>query len=84
MNCLHLASSLGLIKHVQAIVDKVKSKHEFLDLTSSEGKTALIYAITSGPNGNPEVVSILLKAGASPSIQDTEGRTPLHHACASG
>lgn len=84
MNCLHQASSLGLIRYVQAIVDRANSKKGFLDLKSAEGKTALIYAITSGPIGHPEVVGILLKAGASPSVSDNDGRTPLHHACASG
>jgi uncharacterized protein len=44
----------------------------------------MMAAITSGPNGHPEIVNILLKAGASPKIVDNDGLSALHLACASG
>lgn len=87
LNCLHLASSLGLIKHVQAIVDRVGTQTSALDqLSDGETKrwTALMFAICSGPNGHPEIVAILLKAGASHAIKDADGKSALHFACESG
>jgi hypothetical protein len=71
LNCLHLACSLGMIRHVQAIVDRVGTESSALD-SLSDGETkqwnALMFAIGSGPNGHPEIVNILLKAGASLAI----------------
>lgn len=87
LNCLHLACSLGLIRHVQAIVDRLGTETSALD-SLSDGDTkhwsALMFAIGSGPNGQPEIVSILLRAGASHAIKDADGKTALHYACESG
>ena len=38
----------------------------------------------SGPNGHPDIVNILLKAGALSNITDKIGRTVLHYACEYG
>jgi ankyrin repeat protein len=45
-----------------------------VDLTDGDGRTALRAAAWGG---HEEVVNSLLKAGASPSLPDNEGRTPL-------
>jgi hypothetical protein len=42
-------------------------------------KTALSMAASN--NENPEIVKILLDAGADPNIPDGDGGTPLHEAC---
>lgn len=72
---------------MQAIVDRLANTANALECPSdNETKqcTALIFAITSGPNGHPEIVNILLKAGASPKSKDSRGKTALHYASESG
>ena len=46
----------------------------------SHNWTPLFFAVASGPNGHPELVSILVKKGADVNVRDTLGRTPLHYA----
>ena len=42
--------------------------------------TPLFFAIASGPNGHPEIVSLLLKYEAEVNLRDNKGRTALHYA----
>ena len=42
------------------------------------GATALHFAAVN--TENPEVISVLLKAGADPNVRDSEGNTALTHA----
>ena len=65
LNCLHVASSLGMIRHVQLIIERTKESGFVDEVSDIEGQTALMFAIASGPNGHPEIVRDLLKAGAS-------------------
>ena len=41
----------------------------------------LFYIIDSCNNGQPEIVSLLVKNGAYVNIKDNKGITPLHLAC---
>ncbi|KAF2966195.1 hypothetical protein GQX73_g7397 [Xylaria multiplex] len=49
-------------------------------LADNTGRTALHLAIIK----NPDIASLLLQYGASPTIQDDQKQTPLHHACRLG
>ena len=42
------------------------------------GQTALLAAVTRG-NPNPEVIKVLLEAGADPNMKDVKGRTALDY-----
>jgi hypothetical protein len=48
-----------------------------LDVTDTEGKTALIHAIE---NGNYDAFYALIEAGANPWVADKKGNTPLMYA----
>lgn len=57
-----------------------------IDHVNRLGWTALLEAVILGDGGkaHTEIVELLLKAGANPSIADREGRTPLAHASSRG
>jgi uncharacterized protein len=54
------------------VIDKLISLKAKLDLTDSQGKTALIYATFFNKN---DIVKSLLKAGADVKLKDIEGKT---------
>ena len=62
---------------VQALINK----NAKLDVTDSQGKTALIYAVQFK---NKEIVEILLNNKASKSIVDKEGKTAFEYAVFGG
>ena len=47
---------------------------------SKQNWTPLIFAVVSGPNGHPEIVQQLLKAGCRVNETDLTGRTALSYA----
>ena len=68
-------------------MDRLSGESNALECVSSDDTkqcTPLIFAITSGPNGHPEIANMLLKAGASPMGKDCNGKTALHYASESG
>jgi len=48
-----------------------------LDLKSSDGSSALIFA---SQNGNAEIVKVLLERGADPNLKDNKDKTALDYA----
>lgn len=46
--------------------------------------TPLFFAVVSGPNGHPDVVGLLLKAGSEVNLTDNKGRSALHYAAELG
>ena len=67
------------------MVREILRYHPQLEVTDSEGKTALFAAATEyGPTGEnverAESVRLLLQAGANVNARDNEGNTPLHGA----
>lgn len=42
--------------------------------------TPLFFAVASGPNGHPDIVSLLLKNQAQVNVTDDKGRSALHFA----
>jgi ankyrin repeat protein len=53
---------------------------QYMDVRSDAGDTALILAIKSGHGGFQDVISTLLKSGASVETAGGDGLAPLHHA----
>ena len=72
---LRMAVIKGHVKLTESLLqhnpDLIKEKH------SKTGCTILHIAIQSG---NPELVEVLLKAGANVSARDNQGNMPLHYA----
>ena len=66
---LQSACAQGFVKHVQAVIDRatdLQDAQEVLDCRASDELqqwTPLFFAINSGPNGFPEVTTLLLRAG---------------------
>jgi ankyrin repeat protein len=67
--------------HVETVKVLLGTKID-IDHVNRLGWTALLEAVILGDGGkaHTEIVDLLLKAGANPSIADREGRTPLDHA----
>ena len=42
--------------------------------------TPLFYAVSSGPNGHPEIVNLLIKNQVEVNLTDNTGRAALHYA----
>ena len=42
--------------------------------------TPLFYAVSSGPNGHPEIVNLLIKNQVQINLTDNTGRSALHYA----
>ncbi|WP_405065139.1 ankyrin repeat domain-containing protein [Kribbella sp. NBC_01510] len=72
------ASERGHVDYVRRVVQTGINVNHVNDL----GWTALLEAIILGQGTKPwqDIVRILLAAGADPSLPDTDGATPLHHA----
>ena len=72
------ASERGHVDYVRRVVRTGINVNHINDL----GWTALLEAIILGQGTKPwqDIVRILLAAGADPSLPDTDGITPLHHA----
>ena len=77
VSSLHLASIGGNI----AIIDAILSSGANIDIQSSEGLTALMFAAFCK---NRTVVDFLLLKGANPFLKDQFGRTFLHYASQGG
>lgn len=71
---LHLAAEAGQCSSVEILAKAMRSSQK-LDHQDSLRKTALHYAACAGRLAS---VRSLLRAGASHSIKDGEGQTPLH------
>ncbi|KAK6365442.1 hypothetical protein LTS17_011161 [Exophiala oligosperma] len=71
---LHLAAEARQCSSVEILAKAMRSSQK-LDHQDSLGKTALHYAACAGRLAS---VRSLLRAGASHSIEDGEGQTPLH------
>lgn len=67
---LMAAASSGGLLTVQILLDA----HVPVDAQTTEGLTALMEAATSG---QADILTLLLRAGADPSIKDEKGRTAL-------
>ena len=50
------------------------------DDESYKSWTPLFFAVASGPNGHPDIVSLLLKHKAQVNLEDNKGRSALHYA----
>ena len=84
---LQSAASQGFIRHCQAVIDKAKLLQEVETVVDCRAGAAhkfwtpLFFAINSGPNGHPDVVSMLLKYKCQVNQGDADGKTALN--CAS-
>ena len=76
--CLTLASYYG---HTETVHYLVGLKEVDVNHSGDEGFTALHWA---GQKNHPEVVQVLIDAGADFEAKEEEGRSPLHKACNSG
>lgn len=76
------AAHLGHVDVVKALIEA----NAPLDHINNLGWTALIEAVVPGDGGRArsETVRLLVEAGASKSLPDRDGRTPLEHAKARG
>jgi len=72
------AAHLGHVGVIRALIEAGAP----LDHINTIGWTALMEAVMLGDGGraHSETVRLLVEAGASKSIGDREGRTPLEHA----
>merc|ERR1711959_277889 len=59
-------------------------RHHLDHTRHKHGMTALHLAASASGSGAPEVIKALLARGASSSVYNSYGRTPLHEACFSG
>ena len=79
---LHVVSKLDDVENLQVVLAHARrqlserSFHEWLNATDDSGCAALHLA------HDPEVVRVLLEAGARVDIPDREGNLPLHCLCA--
>jgi uncharacterized protein len=73
------ASERGHVAYVRAVLDETDID---VDHVNDLGWTALLEAVILGDGGraHQQVVEILLSAGATASIADRDGVTPLEHA----
>lgn len=73
------ASERGHVAYVRAVLDETDID---VNHVNRLGWTALLEAVILGDGGraHQEIVELLLAAGASPTLADSEGVTPLQHA----
>ncbi|MCX5200403.1 hypothetical protein OG897_02850 [Streptomyces sp. NBC_00237] len=73
------ASERGHVTYVRAVLTETDTD---VDHVNRLGWTALLEAVILGDGGRPhqEVVEALLAAGATPTLADNDGVTPLTHA----
>ena len=57
---------------------------EFTNTKDSTGRTALHYAVFNPHTKQPEIFDLVMKTGIDISVQDNDGKSPLHHACEAG
>jgi len=69
--CLHLAAERG---HAEIIHYLVEELYIDVDISNIQGMTALHYAVRANKIGS---VRELLRLGATPSLQNDQGKTPL-------
>ncbi|KAF4471405.1 ankyrin repeat [Fusarium albosuccineum] len=70
---LHIAARAGLVFYTKELLE-----HTEVDITDEDGYTPLLLAAA---NGYPEVICVLLEAGADPDQAETfRGLKPLHEA----
>mmetsp|Transcript_15295 Transcript_15295/g.28133 ORF Transcript_15295/g.28133 Transcript_15295/m.28133 type:complete len:227 (-) Transcript_15295:153-833(-) len=74
---LHKAARDGKAQLVSALV---KTERESISSVDCANQTAMHYACGSQHDTALEIVSTLVKSGASPNLKDTWGCTPLHNA----
>ncbi|KAF7550768.1 hypothetical protein G7046_g7911 [Stylonectria norvegica] len=72
---LHIAAFCGLADYTEKLLDR--HGKESLDSKDESERTPLWLAST---RGHSQVVSVLLKAGADPNAEDSQGSQPLHEA----
>lgn len=75
MTLLHHAVQQGSHRVVEWLVDPVQGID--INARNVQGRTALYIAASTGLPQSKEVIEILLKAGADPSIPTCSGSTPL-------
>ena len=76
--CLHTVAEAGRTEIVRYLVSL---PHVDVNQDTVESDTALHLAVL---HVKPDVVQVLIDAGADINIQDSEGRSPLHTACELG
>ena len=76
--CLTLAAANG---HTETVRYLVSLEDVDVNHSGEDGFTALHWA---GQQNSPEVVQVLIDAGADIETKDEKGRSPLHKACTSG
>jgi serine/threonine-protein phosphatase 6 regulatory ankyrin repeat subunit B len=90
MQRLHVAPKIHILnpelilavqKNDLVLSDKLLSSGSDTNIQDSKGKTALMYAATTG---DWALVNTLLEYGADPSIEDNDGNTALHYGLDSG
>ena len=78
----------GFVRHAQALLDRARTLQilsEVVDVAARDDDvyrswTPLFFAVVSGPNGHPDIVSLLMKNRAQVNMTDNTGRSPLHYA----
>lgn len=76
-NVLHFAVVGGNVRTINFIIHSFLEKGLNIDSSNTYGETPLHWACKEG---TPQIVELLLKYGADPSVVDGEGSTPLHWA----
>lgn len=72
---------LTSFSHTKSLIEILKSPNLDINITDSEGCTALFIA---SYKKNAKIMKMLLEVGADPNISTNDGQTPLSIACAFG
>lgn len=75
--CLHVAAENGHVEVVRALLENAGTDMEIIDAETDYGSTPLLNAFKRG-NPHPEIIRLLLAAGAEINIEDEGFHTPMN------